>query len=103
MIRQQPLRTFMYLVFDVDSSLIADKQALIDECSKCYPHLFCKDFLVGSVIAVMQGTPSQLDALVNEIQVTGFMAESTNYGQLFPPATFEGISDAVCVAYEVFP
>ena len=98
MIRQQPLRTFMYLVFDVGSNLIADKEALIDECSKCYPHLFCKDFLVGSVIAVMQGTPSQLDALVNEIQATGFMTESATYGGLFPPPTFnKGKSDEVCV------
>ena len=60
MIRQQPLRTFIYLVFDVGSNLIADKKALIDECSKCYPDLFCKDFLDGSVIAVMQGTPLSL-------------------------------------------
>ena len=96
MIRQQPLRTFMYLVFDVDSNLIADKQALIDECSKLYPHLFCKDFLLGSVIAVMEGTPSQLDALVNEIQERGFMTESEIYGQFFPPATFTGNSDEVC-------
>ena len=96
MIRQQPLRTLMYLVFDVDSSLIKDKQALIDECSKCYPNLFCKDFLLGSVIAVMQGTPSQLDALVNDIQERGFMTESEIYGQFFPPATFTGNSDEVC-------
>ena len=96
MIRQQPLRTLMYLVFDVDSSLIADKQALINECSKLYPHLLCEDFLVGSVIVVMQGTPSQLDALVNDIQEKGFMTESEIYGQIFPPATFMGISDEVC-------
>ena len=97
MIPQQPLRTFVYLVFDVDSSLIADKQALIEECSKCYPHLFSKDFLLGSVIAVMQGTPSQLGALVNEIQEKGFMTESKKYGRLFPPRTFKGKSDEVCV------
>ena len=97
MIRQQPLRTFMYLVFDVGSNLIADKEALIDECSKCYPHLLCKDFLLGSVIAVMRGTPSQLDALVDDIQANGFMAESTQYGGLFPPTTFNGKSDEVCV------
>ena len=97
MIRQQPLRTLMYLVFDADPNLIADKQALIDECSKHYPHLTCKDFLLGSVIAVMQGTPSQLDALVNEIQEKGFMTESEIYGRLFPPRTFKGKSDEVCV------
>ena len=97
MIPQQPLRTFVYLVFDVDSSLIADKQALINECSKLYPHLLCEDFLLCSVIAVMQGTPSQLDALVNEIQEKGFMTESTKYGRLFPPRTFKGKSDEVCV------
>ena len=97
MIRQQPLRTFIYLLFDADPNLLADKQALIDECGKCYPHLFCKDFLVGSIIAVMQGTPSQLDSLVNEIQAEGFMTESTKYGGVFPPATFKGKSDAVCV------
>ena len=96
MIPQQPLRTFIYLVFDVDPNLVADKQALIDECGKCYPHLFCKGFLKGSVIAVMQGTPSQLDALVNEIKERGFMTESEIYGQFFPPATFTGISDRVC-------
>ena len=97
MIRQQPLRTLMYLVFDVDPNVIADKQALINECSKLYPHLTCKKFLVGSVIVVMQGTPSQLDALVNEIQETGFMTERTKYGRLFPPRTFKGKSDEVCV------
>ena len=96
MIPQQPLRTFIYLVFDADPSLIADKQALINECSKLYPHLLCEDFLVGSVIVVMQGTPSQLDALVNDIQEKGFMTESEIYGQIFPPATFMGISDEVC-------
>ena len=93
---QKPLRTFIYLVFDADPNLLADKQALIDECGKCYPHLFCKGFLKGSVIAVMQGTPSQLDALVKEIQERGFMTESETYGQNFPPATFMGVSDEVC-------
>ena len=96
MIPQQPLRTFIHLVFAADPNLLADKQALIDECGKCYPHLFCEDFLKGSVIAVMQGTPSQLDALVNEIQERGFMTESEIYGQCFPPATFTGTSDEVC-------
>ena len=45
----------------------------------------------------MQGTPSQLDAFVNEIQEKGFMTESTEYGGLFPPTTFKGKSDEVCV------
>ena len=98
MIPQQPLRTFIYLVFDADPNLVADKQALIDECSKCYPHLLCKDIFVGSVIVVMKGTPSQLDALVNEIQATGFMTESATYGGHFPPPTFnKRKSDEVCV------
>lgn len=87
----------MFLVFDVDPDLITDsKEALIEECSKCYPDLVCKDFLFGSVIAVMKGTRGQLDALVKEIETKGFMTKSVKFGGVFSSSTFKGKSDEVC-------
>ena len=80
---QGPLRTFMFLLFDVDSELIKDKEVFMKECSKCYPHLFCLDFLKGSVIIKMKGTPIQLKKLVNEIETRGFMMGSQIFGGIF--------------------
>ena len=92
---QGPLRTFMFLLFDVDSDLIKNKEVFMNECSKCYPHLFCLDFLKGSVIIKMKGTPIQLKKLVNEIETRGFMMESQIFGGIFSPSTFKGKSDLV--------